>query len=299
MPLGRGLNSLIPDKKTMMPLVMGLATRPVATGNGAAQTIDVDLIDPNPYQPRKEFDEAALQSLAESIKAHGVIQPIVVSPAPVGRYYLVIGERRLRAAKMAGLREIPAHVRSTKDQEKLELALIENIQREDLNPLEEAAGYRQLKDEFGLTIAEIGRRTGKSEPVIIAKLHVLDLPDVVKEALVSGKLTYVRARALAQLTDQPDDLMRLWRESEAKGWSVHELERAATQLRDRSTSVGRKRGGRKPLNPVILEKQRELEEALGTKARLTHTNKSSTITLTFFSDEEFYKTIERLLLLRD
>lgn len=279
----------------MAPLVMGLTPRSALVNDGATQTIAIDLIDPNPYQPRKEFDEKALESLATSIKAHGMIQPIVVSPATGGRYYLVVGERRLRAAKLADLREIPAHVRSTKDQEKLELALIENIQREDLNPLEEAAGYRQLKDDFGLTIVEIARRTGKSQPVIVAKLYLLDLPDVVKEALVSGKLSYVRARALAQLNGQPDDLMRVWRESEAKGWDAHELERAVTQVRDRSMSVGHKRGGRKPMDPTILEKQRELEEAFGTKVQLTHTKKSSAITLTFFSDEEFYKTIERLL----
>lgn len=283
----------------MAPLVMGLAPRSALINDGATQTIAVDLIDPNPYQPRKEFTETALQSLAESIKAHGVIQPIVVSPAPEGRYYLIVGERRLRAAKLAGLREIPVHVRSTKDQDKLELALVENIQREDLNPLEEARAYQRLKDEFGLTWVEMGRRTGKSDVSIISKCNLLSLPDVVKEALVSGKLTYARARTLASLVNQPDDLMRLWRESEAKGWTTPELERAVGQLRDRNASVGHKRSGRKPMDPTILEKQRELEEAFGTKARLTHTNKSSTITLTFFSDEEFYKTIERLLSLRN
>lgn len=298
MALGRGLNSLIPDKKTMAPLVMGLATRPAVADDGAAQTIAIGLIDSNPYQPRKEFDETALQSLAESIKAYGVIQPIVVSPAPDGRYYLVVGERRLRAAKLAGLHDIPAHVRSTKDQDKLELALVENIQREDLNPLEEATGYRRLIDEFGMTQREVAQRTGKTEVDIHLRLSLLALPDSVKEALTNGRLTYGRARALAKLSKQPDDLMRLWRESEEKGLDSLELDRAAVRLRDRSGVVG-KRIGRSQMDPMILEKQRELEEVFGTKVRLTHTKKSGTILFTFFSDEEFYKTIERMLSLRD
>lgn len=293
MSLGRGLNSLIPDKKTMAPLIVGLSAPAVARHAGSNE-MAISLIDPNPYQPRKEFSEAALKSLAGSIAEHGVLQPIVVSPTDAGRYCLVVGERRLRAAKMAGLKTIPAIIRTTEDQDKLELALVENIQREDLNPLEEAIGYHQLKDEFGLSQAEIARRTGKSEVEILSRIRLLSLPDAVKEALVAGEITYARARALAQLTDQPDDLMKVWHESSKQGWSTPDLERAVVRLKKPG-----KRAGRKPMNPMLLEKQRELEEAFGTRVRLVHTNKQSAMTFTFFSDEEFFKAIERLLSLRD
>lgn len=299
MPLGRGLGSLIPDKKTMAPLIMGLTTRAAVADDSVVRNIPIDVIDPNPYQPRREFDEKAMESLATSIKEHGLIQPIVVSQSDGGRYYLVVGERRLRAAKMAGLREILAYVRSTKDQDKLELALIENIQREDLNPLEEAMGYQRLKDEFGLTATEIARRAGKSRPVIFSRLLLLSLPDTAKEALVNGTLSYTVARALTQLANQPDDLMRVWHEAEEKKWDQQEVERVVVRLRDWGGKVGPKLRGRNPMDPIFLEKQRELEEMFGTKVRVTHTKKSSTITFTIFSDEEFFKTIERLLSLRD
>lgn len=294
MPLGRGLNSLIPDKKTMAPLVMGLAMRPAVAGGAAVQTIAVDLIDPNPYQPRKEFDETALQSLAESIKAYGVIQPIVVSSATGGRYHLVVGERRLRAAKLAGLREIPAHIRSTKDQDKLELALIENIQREDLNPLEQGAAFKLLMDEFGLRQADVARRTGKSRQEILYKIRILELPDEIKTALRNGEIAYRKARALSRLLEHPDVMMRVWHESQREMVSNDDLERATIRQRPPEAQHTKKM-----LNPIILEKQRALEEVFGTKVFITHTKKKSTIAFTFFSDEEFYKTIERMLSLRD
>ncbi|MEK7102521.1 MAG: ParB/RepB/Spo0J family partition protein [Patescibacteria group bacterium] len=284
MSLGRGLGSLIPDKKTIAP-----------ESNG----ISISLIDPNPYQPRKEFDEAALKGLADSIAEHGLLQPIIVSSADAGRYYLVVGERRLRAAKMAGLKTIPAIVRTTEDQQKLELALIENVQREDLNQLEEGLAYRRLMDEFGLTPDEVSKRVGKSKPEVYGRLGLIGLPDEVKEAFVSGKISYKRARALAILREEPENLMALWREAVENKWDDGELERMATQRRSTDVGSNRRKMSSPRLNPVVLEKQRELEEVFGTKIMLTNYNGRSSIQFRFFSEEEFFKTVERLLSLRD
>lgn len=299
MALGRGLNSLIPDQKTMAPLAMGLGA-PVVMRNGGVAEIALDVIDANPFQPRKEFSEAALKGLADSIKEHGLLQPIVVSPSEAGRYYIVVGERRLRAAKMAGLKTISAIIRTTEDQQKLELALVENIQREDLNQLEEGMAYRRLMDEFGLTPDEMCKRVGKSKPEVYGRLGLIGLPDEVKEAFVSGKMSYKRARALAVLREEPEKLIALWREAEESGMRDDELERVATRQRsDVGPGHKRRRMSGPRLNPVVLEKERELEEVFGTKVTLTNYNGRSSIQFRFFSEEEFFKTVERLLSLRD
>lgn len=298
MSLGRGLNSLIPDKKNMAPLAMGLGA-PIAVRNGGVVEIALEVIDPNPYQPRKEFDEAGLKSLADSIEEYGLLQPIVVSPAGAGRYYLVVGERRLRAAKMAGLKTIPAIIRTADDQHKLELALVENIQREDLNQLEEGMAYRRLMDEFGLTPDDVCKRVGKSKPEVYGRLALLGLPDEVKEAFVSGKMSYKRARALAVLREEPEKLMALWREAIEKKLGDDEVERMATLRRSMDVGSKKRRMSSPRLNPVIFEKQRELEEVFGTKVTLTNYNGRSSIQFRFFSEEEFFKTVERLLSLRD
>lgn len=299
MSLGRGLGSLIPDKKTMAPLAMGLGA-PIAMRNGGTSEIALNVIDPNPYQPRKEFDEASLKTLADSIKEYGLLQPIVVSSADAGRYYLVVGERRLRAAKMAGLKTIQAIIRTTEDQQKLELALVENVQREDLNQLEEGMAYQRLMDEFGLTIEDVCKRVGKARSEVYGRLTLIGLPNEVKEAFVSGKIVYKRARALAVLREEPEKLMALWREAVEKGIKDDELERMATRRRFVvGMSNGRKRKNSPRLNPVIFEKQRELEEVFGTSVRLTDYKGRSSITFQFFSEEEFFKTIERLLSLRN
>ncbi len=280
----------------MAPMMVGLSA-PVAARQ-ASHEIAVNFIDPNPLQPRREFDEATLKGLADSIAQYGVLQPIVVSPSDRGRYWLVVGERRLRAAKMAGLETIPVIIRTTEDQDKLELALVENIQREDLNQLEEGMAYQRLKDEFGLSVEEIAQRVGKSRPEIHGRLHLLGLPKEVKEAFLSGKITYNRARALSILREEPEKLMAIWREAVENKWNDNELERYAA--RRKSKKLIEKHGRNKPRqNPIVIEKERELEDVFGTRVHLTHYNGRSTIQFKFFSDEEFFKTVERLLSLRD
>lgn len=285
MSLGRGLNSLIPDKKSVAAILN--PTMSIAEKDGRLMDVRISQVDPNPYQPRRHFGEKELQELTDSIKEHGVIQPIVVTPAAAGRYYLVVGERRLRAAKAAGFSTIPAVVRTTEDQQKLEMALIENIQRQDLNPIEEALAYKQLRDEFGLKQFEIAKRTGKTEPVITCMLAVLELPQEMQDAVAGGTLGYTSARAIAlALRKNPEEALKLWKESVEKKWTRPELERTAARRNPKPRTT---------LDPVLVEKEKELEGVLGTKVRVSFRNGRGSIHIDFFSDEEFRNAIERLL----
>lgn len=193
----------------------------------------VEVIEPNQRQPRRDFDENALVALAESIRARGVLQPVLVRPKAGGRYELVAGERRWRAATLAGLETVPAVVRSQDDAESLELALIENMAREDLNPLEEARAVAALVEELGLSREEVGRRVGRSRVAVSNLLRLLDLPDDVLELLASGALTEGHGRAVLLAPDH-GERRRLAQEAAANGWSVRELEDRARATTGRS-----------------------------------------------------------------
>ena len=201
-PLGRGLDALIPGAPKPM-----LGEMPSTIGVEPERQAAIDRIRPNPRQPRADFDEAALNELAASIRAQGILQPLLVRPDGDGGYELVAGERRLRAARLAGLREVPIVVREVSDRESLELALIENIQRDDLSPLEEAAAYQRLLDDFGHTQEEIAARVGKSRPAIANALRLLRLPEPIKRELARGRLTAGHARVLLSL-DTADAQLR-------------------------------------------------------------------------------------------
>ena len=193
--------------------------------------VAVDLIEPNPAQPRREFDDEALIALSESIKARGVLQPIVVRPLPGGTYELVAGERRLRASKIAGIERIPAVVRETDESERLELALIENMAREDLNTIEEARACATLVEDLGLTKEEVGRRVGRSRVAVSNLIRVLELPDEALAMLESGELSEGHGRALLLVKEQQQRL-KLARDARSAGWSVRETERRARELED-------------------------------------------------------------------
>jgi len=193
----------------------------------------VEVIEPNPRQPRHDFDEKALVALAESLKARGVLQPVLVRPRAGGRYELVAGERRLRAARLAGLSTIPAVVRVGGDAESLEIALIENMAREDLNPLEEARAVAALVEELGLSRQEVGRRVGRSRVAVSNLLRLLDLPDDVLELLTSGALTEGHGRAVLLAPDH-GERRRLAQAAATNGWSVRELEEHARRTAGRS-----------------------------------------------------------------
>ena len=202
----------------------------------------VEVIEPNQRQPRRDFDENALVALAESIRARGVLQPVLVRSKAGGRYELVAGERRWRAARLAGLETVPAVVRSQDDAESLELALIENMAREDLNPLEEARAVAALVEELSLSREEVGRRVGRSRVAVSNLLRLLDLPDDVLELLASGALTEGHGRAVLVAPDH-GDRRRLAQEAAANGWSVRELEDRARATTGRSQPRRSRRRG--------------------------------------------------------
>ena len=231
-------------------------------GTGAEfRTLPVDLIAPNPNQPRKHFGEDALVGLADSVKERGLLQPVLVRPVPGGTYELIAGERRWRAAQLAGLRPIPAIIRPHGDAESLELALIENMAREDLNPVEEARAVAALVEDLGLSQEEAGRRLGRSRVAISNLLRLLDLPDEALELIESGQLSQGHGRALLTAPDH-DLRRRLAREAAAQGWSVRQTEA-------RARGPGPNRGGitvrrqSDELHPDQVDATERLGEAFG------------------------------------
>ena len=214
--------------------------------------IPVDLIKPNPSQPRREFDDEALLALAESVKARGILQPVVVRPLPGGVYELIAGERRLRAAKIAGIELVPAIVRATDESERLELALIENMARQDLNAVEEARACATLVEDLGLTKEEVGRRVGRSRVAVSNLIRMLELPDEALAMIESGELSGGHGRALLLVKDQ-EKRLRMAREARGAGWSVRETERRAREIEDGPR--------RRDPGPVVIHP--DLEDALG------------------------------------
>jgi ParB family chromosome partitioning protein len=213
--MGRGLAAILPG-----------SSRSETDAGPALRQIPVELIRPNPDQPRKEFNGESLLALAESIEAKGVLQPLVVRALPGGTYELIAGERRLRASKIAKLDEVPAIVRDAEDSERLELALLENVAREDLNPVDEARACAILVDDLGVSKAELASRIGKSRPAVANAIRLLDLPDDVLELIEKAELTGAHGRALLMTRDN-DTRRRLAREAVAGGWSVKETEKRA------------------------------------------------------------------------
>jgi len=228
-------------------------------GGAELRELHVDLVAPNPDQPRKRFDEEALQALADSVKERGVLQPVLVRPRPGGSYELVAGERRWRAAQLAGLETVPALVQARDDAQTLEVALIENMAREDLNPVEAARAVAGLVEELGLTREEVGRRVGRSRVAISNLLRILDLPDEALALVESGALTEGHGRALL-LADDHGARRSLARSAAADGWSVRVLEQRAREANAPGRTV---RKGRAAVHPDQVEAAERISEALG------------------------------------
>ena len=278
--LGKGLESLIPT---------GGKTSPVSSGAGGVQQVAVDAIQPNPRQPRIHFKEDELLELAASIREHGVIQPLIVTPNSDGTFILIAGERRWQAAQKAGLRTVPVITRQASNQELLELALIENVQRADLNSMEEAEAYRQLVDEFGLSHESVAKRVGKSRVAVTNTLRLLSLADVVKQALVDGKITEGHARALLALSTQ-----------KAQASALQIVINLSFNVRQTEEYV-RKLGGQKPIkakkpsrNADVNDVEKRLQRSLGTKVALKHGKKGGTVTIYYYSGEELDALIDKL-----
>jgi ParB family transcriptional regulator, chromosome partitioning protein len=250
--LGRGLSALIP---TAEPLTQ-------ASQDSSPREVAVDRITPSPFQPRRTFDEAKLEELAASIRHQGIIQPLVVRPQGEG-FELIAGERRWRAAMRAGLSRVPVVIRNASDHEALQLALVENLQREDLNPIEEASGYRRLQDEFHWSQEEMADKVGKSRPAIANSLRLLTLPTEVQQELTTGNLPAGQARALLGLHTEPL-ILSACREVIAKGLSTRETEKMVRNL-----LIGRKRRRSLTLvDPDLKTVVENLQRSLGTRVRL-------------------------------
>jgi ParB family chromosome partitioning protein len=230
-----------------------------ATEDGDLRHIPLDLIAPNPRQPRRTFDQETLQALADSVRERGIVQPVLVRPVPGGTYELVAGERRWRAAQIAGMESVPALVRPRDDSAALEIALIENMAREDLNPIEEARACAALVEELGLTREEVGRRVGRSRVAVSNLLRLLDLPDEVIGLLERGELSEGHGRALLMAEDH-GDRRRLGREAAREGWTVRTTEQKAREAN--GASAPRKRAMR-GVHPDQAAAATEVGEALG------------------------------------
>ncbi|MCS6843841.1 MAG: ParB/RepB/Spo0J family partition protein [Caldilineales bacterium] len=287
--LGRGLGALIPPAEPK---------ETVAAAAGGVLEVPVTSIGPNPRQPRDRMAPEALAELAESIRIHGVIQPLVLTQAPPGSpvaYYLVAGERRWRAAQMAGLSSVPAIVKEVTPQGMLELALVENVQRADLNPLEEAAAYQALVEEFGLTQEVVAARVGKSRVAITNALRLLRLPPKAKEAVMAGQIREGHARALLGLGD--DGLIeRALQLVIQHDLSVRETEELVRRLQ-REAQREEQRPPR-PKEEVSAEMRRlesRLQETLGTKVNLFRSRRGGRIVIHFYSDEELNAIYEAIV----
>ena len=251
--LGRGLSALIPTAAE--PLTQ-------ASQDSSRRDVAVDRITPSPFQPRRTFDEAKLEELAASIRYQGIIQPLVVRPQGDG-FELIAGERRWRAAIRAGLSRVPVVIRNASDHEALQLALVENLQREDLNPIEEASGYRRLQEEFHWSQEEMADKVGKSRPAIANSLRLLTLPTEVQQELTAGNLPAGQARALLGLHTEPL-IISACREVITKGLSTRETEKMVRHL-----LIGRKRRRPLPLvDPDLKSVVENLQRSLGTRVRL-------------------------------
>ena len=276
--LGRGLASLIPQRHTNESAIVEVALARVA---------------PNPYQPRRRMDDARLEELAVSIAEHGVLQPILVTETIDG-YQLVAGERRLRAARLAGLERIPALVRQLADQDQLEVALVENVQRADLDPIDEAAAYRQLVNEFGLTQDAVAERVGKSRAAIANTMRLLDLHPDVQAAIAEGRLSEGHGRALGGLP--VDGQAHVVRTVVDQGLSVRQTEELVRRLREPRTPRQAPAATASPrVDPDLERVEEDLRQRLGTKVSLSRSRKGGRIVIEYYSDEELGRLYERLI----
>ncbi len=284
--LGRGLDSLLPGKA---PAVM--PSRQPAT---SAQEIAVELIDPNPYQTRRRINEDSLNELAESIRTSGVVQPVVVRPGPNGRFQLVAGERRWLASKQAGKTTIPAVVRQISNEQAMEITIIENLQREDLNPMEQERAFERLSREFAMTQEQIAARTGKDRTSIANFIRLLKLPSTIQDALEEGVLSFGHGKVLMGLVGFPQHLERAALEVIEKQLSVRQTEELAGKILNPEAANQKPQPPAKALDPNVREAQRALESALGMKIEIHDRKGKGKIILHYGSLDDFDRVVAAL-----
>jgi ParB family transcriptional regulator, chromosome partitioning protein len=291
--LGKGLSALISEET-----VASVATEREATKESGPLLLPLSQIKPNPNQPRKKFSEESIAELAASIKERGVLQAILVAAVSDGSYLIVAGERRWRAAQKAGLKEIPAIVKEASEPEQFQMALIENIQREDLNPVEQAQGYQRLQNEFNMTQEKIAQVIGKDRAVIANTLRLLNLPDEMRQALVDGKISAGHGRALAAL-DDPAARDALYRRTISENLPVRAVEQAVRVHKQPSAREHVRTAGYepKPKSPEARAIEEELQRALGRKVEMQIARSPSLkgwIRLEFYSLDDFDRLIAQL-----
>ncbi len=316
-PLGRGLGSLIPKKPSVQPPIKTVAppppepptpapapappapTPPLAvtpdpapvaaplqpSEHGRIYDIPISLIDPNPHQPRHRIQEESLHDLVDSIRQHGILQPLIVTKQG-DRYQLIAGERRFRAAERLGLTTVPAIIRESRELEQLEIAIVENVQRQDLNPVEEALAYQQLSEEFGLTQEEIARKVGKRRTTVANALRILSLPPEMQQALREERMTASHAKILLTAVT-PQDRQRLFRQILDGKLPV----RAAAELGQQTTV---RRHVRRNTDPLVQGMEDELRNKFGTKVKISKRDHRGSVSIEFYSEEEFQQLMERL-----
>jgi ParB family chromosome partitioning protein len=291
--LGRGLGSLIPEHDSSalpaqqpkaQPIGMPIAPDP-SSAVRPVNEVPISRISANPDQPRVAFRHHELEDLTNSIREHGILQPLTVSPLDGGNYQLIAGERRLRAAKLAGLKTVPVIVRKTVVQERLVLALIENIQREDLNPVEEAAAYERLSGEFKMTQEDIAKKVGKARSTVANTMRLLELPSEIREAIAEGLVAAGTARAILSLKDD-ESRLAFFRKLLDKGMTTRQAEAGTRKI-----GGG---GGRRRKDPALAAAEERIRNCLGTRIEIKKKGSKGSIVIGFYSEEEFSGLVERL-----
>ena len=296
--LGKGLSALMAEKEKEVSGALDTAqtAASVSTAGSGEMEVDIEKLLPNPHQPRTEFDKEALQELADSIKENGVIQPVLVEKADGDNYYIIAGERRTRAAKLAGLTKIPVRVQKFTEEKKLEVALIENIQREDLNALEEALAYRKLMDMCGITQDEVARRVGKNRTTVTNSLRLLKLPEDMQTSLANNEITAGHARALLSVTNVSDQRI-LFARILGQDLSVRETERQAAELNDggKAAVKAKPKKAAEKKDPDIASIEEKFIEALGTKVQLKGSLDKGSVQIDYFSRDDLDRIFDILV----
>jgi len=297
MAVGNGLYSLIPPKGSKRKTDLAQKTprkiikepKKESVDKNAVLEIEIGQIKKNPHQPRKQFDKEALSELASSIKRHGIVQPLIVTKTGQ-RYQLIAGERRLEAAKLSGLKKVPVIVRDSTEQQKLEIALIENIQRDDLNPIEKAYAFKKLIKNFNLTQEEVAKKVGKNRTTVANTLRLLDLPAEIQRAIFDKRLTEGHGRAILTLSDKEKQLF-LYKEILKTKMTTREAERLAKRLQEGKKPLPR---GRKRKNIYFKELEENLANKLGTKVKITGQKQRGKLVIDFYSKEELDALVKKL-----
>lgn len=302
MALGRGLESLIPNKSSQTRGDSDKQNPPKSLNKTQDKResifyIEVDKIKPNPHQPRKDFGDKDLNSLADSIQRHGILQPLIVTKHEIKRdlgrgveYYIVAGERRWRAAKLSGFSQVPVMIRSTSEQDRLELALIENIQRSDLNSIEEARAYQSLADNFSLTQEQISERVSRSREAVANKIRLLSLPYEVQKAVIEGSIFEGHAKVLLSLKN-PEKQIFLTKQAISNDWSVRTLEE---KIREETGQVKKSKTAEIKIDPELEEYKRTIQDSLGTSVNISGSSQKGRLAISFNSQEELDSIIKKL-----